>query len=691
MSQRRFRQAVQLLTQKQYGECLRLCRELRNQPEPVPVGNLDLDLLYGIALCESGDINNGSTLLDALIAAQPDHPEIHYNYASVMAACGQTDKAIDLYQRTLELAPQHLSALNNLGNSLLQSGRMEDARQTYERLIEIEPAHVQALFNLGNLALRNDELGQARNWLSRALKLKPDYDMARLAMASIHNTDGAYRQALDMLRVSSPRLLQDDAYYRERSIACTGAGNFTQALDDARTACDLNPDMAANFNNLGVTESGVGHLDESIAAFEKAIELDPAYDEARGNLIDLCELSNRLDEGRAILDSLSDEQSARPEFQLARARYEIRDSQWETGNNRLLQLLQEDLPERMRRDAHYLAGRSFDKLKQHDDAFNSYIIANQTDADLFRRDEQPADRFIEITEQLAEHWTRPLPRIITDKSRTEAASSGEYKLAFLFGFQRSGTTLLDTMLGSDERIQVMEELPALNLLIRDMEQAGLSMPACLYSLDAERVESLREAYFSHAAQCLSDATGETLDSDCLLLDKSPLNIVYTPLIRALFPEARLILALRHPCDVVLSCFMQDFTMTPFMLNYTSVQGVTDMYRRVMALWLQYLDVFELEHHAIRYEDLLADKTAELARLKSFLGLEDQGEDDDHTRHAHERGLINTPSYYQVTQPLYTSARYRWLNYRRHLKESMPVLQPFIERFGYAGVEEAESD
>ena len=62
---------------------------------------------------------------------------------------------------------------------------------------------------------------------------------------------------------------------------------------------------------------------------------------------------------------------------------------------------------------------------------------------------------------------------------------------------------------------------------------------------------------------------------------------------------------------------------------------------------------------------------------------------EYDKTAKERGRINTPSYHQVTEKIYTRASGRWLRYRRHLESVLPVLAPHAERYGYA-VDEAEA-
>ena len=86
-------------------------------------------------------------------------------------------------------------------------------------------------------------------------------------------------------------------------------------------------------------------------------------------------------------------------------------------------------------------------------------------------------------------------------------------------------------------------------------------------------------------------------------------------------------------------------------------------------------------HEVRYEAVIGDFDASVGALLSFLGLPW----DDAVRGYAEtakRRVIATPSASQVVQPLYTSSRGKWLNYRRFLDPVLPVLEPWVAAFGY---------
>ena len=243
---------------------------------------------------------------------------------------------------------------------------------------------------------------------------------------------------------------------------------------------------------------------------------------------------------------------------------------------------------------------------------------------------------------------------------------------FLVGFPRSGTTLLDQILDAHPQAQVLEELPLLNTV----RKASPDYPRSLMRLDeAERLR-LRAIYWSELRAAGADLEGKTV------VNKMPLDMVHAGLIARVFPEAKIILALRHPADCVLSCFMQDFVPNGGMVNFLTLTGSAAFYDRIFSLWQNYREVLPLNVQEVRYENLVADLRAEIEPVLQFLGLDWHEAVSDPAAHALQRGTIRTPSYSQVTQPIYSKAMERWRRYEEQIKLVLPVLAPHAKRLGY---------
>ncbi len=202
-------------------------------------------------------------------------------------------------------------------------------------------------------------------------------------------------------------------------------------------------------------------------------------------------------------------------------------------------------------------------------------------------------------------------------------------------------------------------------------------PDGLATIDPAQLAGLRAFYFAELDQHLDPD-----DRSAVVIDKMPLNTVYAGLIHRNFPQARFLFAQRHPCDCVLSCFMQDFEINEPMANFLDLEDAARLYDKVMSLWQQYRAVLPLEVHTLRYENLIEAFEETLTPALDFLGV---GWDDgirNYAKTAFRRTWITTPSYNQVTQRLYARARGRWERYREQMQPVLPILLPWVRRFGY---------
>jgi hypothetical protein len=168
-----------------------------------------------------------------------------------------------------------------------------------------------------------------------------------------------------------------------------------------------------------------------------------------------------------------------------------------------------------------------------------------------------------------------------------------------------------------------------------------------------------------------------------LVDKNPLNMLWLPFIHRLFPNAKYILALRHPCDVILSCYMQNFRSSILVTASASIERLASAYVAAMQCWLHHVDVLKPDVFNSRYEDLIVDLPRQAGLIGGFLGFDDASPMLKFDQHAREKGFIATPSYSQVIEPVNTKARNRWVRYRPYFEKALPILEPMLERWGYS--------
>jgi hypothetical protein len=155
-----------------------------------------------------------------------------------------------------------------------------------------------------------------------------------------------------------------------------------------------------------------------------------------------------------------------------------------------------------------------------------------------------------------------------------------------------------------------------------------------------------------------------------------------PLIRRLFPNACIVLAIRHPCDTLLSCFMQNFRSAALALLCRDLATLANAYSRAFGFWYSQSSLLRPLTYELHYEQLTADFTAEVRKLATFLQLPWHDAMLAPAEHARAKGFIGTPSYSQVIEPVNSRSVGRWKRYERHFTRVLPVLMPWIDRWGY---------
>ena len=335
--------------------------------------------------------------------------------------------------------------------------------------------------------------------------------------------------------------------------------------------------------------------------------------------------------------------------------------------------------------AYRLLGQVTDRLADSDAAFAAYTKCNETDA------AGPGMPRAHMREGYLKALSE-MAQVITPERALrwagEAHADGLPEPAFVVGFPGSGTTLLERALDAHPRLVALDEKPTLDhtkaMLLRLPSTKPISshhIADVIEALTPEQVTALRREYWRR----VDEQTGPRA-TDALTLDKMPLRITDLPFINRIFPRARVIVALRDPRDVCLSCYIKRFGANIPMSFFLDLHDTARFYEQVMGTWLRTRDLHTFQWMQIRYEDVVADFQARAKEVLSFLDLSwDEAVLSFHDRTAQEapRTSTTTLNYHSVRRGIDASAAGRWKKYERQLAPILPTLQPFVEAFGYA--------
>jgi tetratricopeptide (TPR) repeat protein len=525
---------------------------------------------------------------------------------------------------------------------LLRSGNTGDAQRLLQYVCIQTPNDADAWAWQGILYARQKNYDEAERCTRRSIKLQPE-------------DPGRYRTLGDILAMRH---------------------KFTDAVDVYRTSLSINPDQAEIYTNLSQCMKEVRRIPEAIDAGLKALELNPAQLLAHRNLGLLYEMLHRTDDARMHAQAALDLNSADIESHILLAILDSREGDHVAAMRRLQQQLDTCLEDSQRAILNLELGKILDRLGDYQKAFRCMEEGNRLlgvvhgitveNTAAFRADIERYSRFF-TPDRIKEWLSGPFPE-------------QPVRLVFLVGFPRSGTTLTEQILESHDEVVATDELPVLADTIRNASGIigrPFHYPEDTGHLNDVDIEALRIAYLDNIRQGLNTS----ISKGAVILDKLPLNIVHLGFIIRIFPEARILVALRDPRDVCLSCYMQAFDMNTAMAQFLDLEDTGRFYACVMTLWQQYRAIRNLPVLETRYEDVVDDLEGSARRLLGFCGLEwNRKVLDFHTR-AKQR-LVRTPSYQAIARPVYSSSIGKWKNYADELQPLMESLDPFIDAFNY---------
>jgi tetratricopeptide (TPR) repeat protein len=488
------------------------------------------------------------------------------------------------------------------------------------------------------------------------------------------------------------------------------AGDYAAAHALLKRALAISPGDVAILGSIGAVLRKQGFLDEALAVLDAVVAAEPRHSAAwleRGYVLDaqraddaatksyeravaleptLSPALGKLGDGAARRgDAVAAETYARralalnphepsASFALALLAVEARDGA--RAEAVLRPLLETQLAPDDRIRSLTLLGDALDRLDRPREAFDCYRAAQATFRDAHRallapQPGRPSHRaFIErITEQVVA--TGPVAIAPTVEPIPAAAATH----VFLLGYPRSGTTLIENILASAPDVVALEERDTLvdldaRLLANDGTMAQFD------TLDPAVLHDLRTAYWARVVALAGPVAGK------VLVDMNPFNGIKLPILAQVFPEARFVVMRRDPRDVVLSCFRINFTPGAGAWAFSDLEETARHYDALMRLTDLARENLPIACHEVRYDQLVANFAPTVRALADFVGMAWTDEFETFARTAKSRG-VRTASETQVRKGLYNGGG-QWRRYADQLAPVLPILAPWVERFGSDG-------
>lgn len=522
---------------------------------------------------------------------------------------GDFDAALAIAERAAADKLQHPALLRIQGQGLAMQGRFPEAGEMLNRALALDPRDALTIADIGRVLVAEDRADEAVTAFRAALTVRPDLAEVWLELGALH----------EMRREDAAA---DAAFRRAHALRPTDAGPLAAMASVA----------ARNNDPAGVREFA-----------ERALRVQPDHMAASLALAGLDFRERRFEEVVGRVESLI------------------------AGGK---------LDEQQSLAAYSTLTEALDELGRHREAFEASARFNE----ITRRTHAPrfgdggrVENHMHFMQRLMSWFARQDHAVWRKPWDKADYVSPVRRHVFLFGYPRSGTTLLENILASFPGVRGLEERPTLAAADWEFLRNDETLDR-LTNLDPDLARAQRAAYWQQVRREVPDVDGN------VFVDMGPLYGIKLQLVARLFPDAILVRCRRDPRDVVLSCFKKAFRVNASTYQMTTLEGAARHFDLAMQLTELHLGVLPLPVHVVDYAALVADFDATTRALADFVGLPWTEDVRAFARTAAGRSL-RTASAHQVRRGLYDGTR-QWLRYREQLEPVLPILEPWVTRFGY---------
>lgn len=553
---------------------------------------------------------NHKRALKAAISAAKKSPrsEIALNIAGIASsAMGRPNDAIKYFQKALKLKADFPDAQKNLAQTLILIGRAD-----------------AALISLAKLSLKMP--GDWKVWFLKA--------EAELAL-------GKGKEALGSTDTACALGAVEPMLYHLRSTINLSLGRINDAIDDLQKILEKNPNDVTALTNLSLPLARQTRTQEALAAVEKAVALAPNNLPARYRLatqfVELGRLADGIAQYNTILDIQHDhpgalEQLARllPQEEVAALAPRIQTALKKNAKH-----------SESRASLFYALFEALTAKGNTAEADKMLALANREMAHLRPYN---ADADADITQETLDRFPSKIEIAHEDTSACTPI--------FVIGLPRSGTTLVEAILGCHSQVAPLGERGTAGFWLRDIIEQHLPF---------ERKDAT--AMVQEEQRLLPALPQGTV----AYIDKMPENYRLVGFLKSAYPNARIINVCRDPRDIALSMWKSHFSGS--VLSYTYdwdwMAAKFNLYARSMEHWRNVLPGEILD---VRYRDLVEDIENTGRRMAEFCGLQWQS---GMARPDLSTGQVLTLSATQLRRPVHTDSIGKW-------QQKANLLEPFIK-------------
>ena len=220
---------------------------------------------------------------DKAIELNPKNDSLWAIKGRALQESGQLKEAIDYYDKAIELNPKNDSLWAIKGRALQESGQLKDAIDCFDKAIELNPKNDSSWINKGIALKDSGQLKEAIECYDKAIELNPKNKFSWNFKGIALQDSDQFKEAIECYDKAIELNPKNKFSWNFKGIALIKNGQLKEAIDYYDKAIELNPENENLWIIKGITLQERGQLKEAIACFDKAIELNPKNDSSWRN------------------------------------------------------------------------------------------------------------------------------------------------------------------------------------------------------------------------------------------------------------------------------------------------------------------------------------------------------------------------------------------------------------------------
>jgi tetratricopeptide (TPR) repeat protein len=591
-----------------------------------------------IQLINQGDIHKAIDAVEGLLIEFSDSSLLFNIRGACYKANDNLEKALESFKKACAINPNFYEAFYNLGFIQKQLGQIEQSIESYQKAIDIKPAYPDAHNNLGNIFLQLRQYEEAINHFEWATAFKPDFFEA-------YNNLGLAQRELDQI---------------------------SKSVDNFKKAISLKPEYTQAYFNLGQALKDIGQTNDAIQNYKNLLKVQPNFDQAYLSLGVAYKELGLIDEATKNFESSIDSNPnlAAAYFNLGSiGDYNFTESQL-TKMKELLSY--KNLTKTDRINLCFTLAKHNEDFGNKDDFFKFLTEGNRLRKEHLNYSISSAVNNFSMIRKIFSS-----PSIL--KNNLNFNDEISKNPIFIIGMPRSGSTLVEQILSSHNKVYGAGEIQVLRKILnpilrdyvnQDVSSASTKIGDTKLSL-SESKNFPNEAFLSIRKQYL-DTFSNFNFPEKVFTDKSLMNFHFIGFIFMAFPDAKVIHLKRDARAICWSIFKNNLPQKGigFGNDLGDLAEFYGLYSKLMEFWHK---LFPGKIYDLVYENLTNSQEEETKKLLGYCELDwDQNCLDFHKN----KREVKTASVLQVRKKMYKGSSEAWKEYEDYLKPLLKSLSSF---------------